>query len=508
MEKNIIKYEASRTISDFHYSEKSRRGIMGPLGSGKSVGCVLEILMKAMNMPPGQKENTDYGIRGVRKSRWAAVRNTYGELKTTTIKTWQEWIPEQECSIVYDSPIRGKLIKLLGDGTLLELEIWFIALDKMKDVKKLLSLELTGVWINEARELGKKIIDVGYSRTGRFPAKRHFSDKYITECEKKNLPLYYSGLIMDTNPPDSDHWWYKLAEEEKPAGWGFFRQPGALILNEGGWYSSNPAAENVKHQPKGYQYWLDMLSGADPEWLKVHVLGEYGAVFDGRPVFKDIYIDSVHFSTEPLKIYRGLPIMVGFDFGLTPACVIGQFNTDGQLRILRELMAEYMAIRQFVENVLKPLLLNDFQNMAIIGVADPAGEQRSQVDANTCIMELNKLGIPTDMASTNSFAERRQAVIDFLQKRVGNDEPALVIDPSCVMIRKGFLGGYQFERIAVVGQERYKDMPIKDKYSHIMDACQYLALRADDRIISEREREQASRQNITFKKQTKWEGWT
>ena len=40
-----------------------------------------------------------------------------------------------------------------------ELEVIFLALDRPEDVKKLLSLELTGVWVNEAREIPKSIID-------------------------------------------------------------------------------------------------------------------------------------------------------------------------------------------------------------------------------------------------------------------------------------------------------------------------------------------------------------
>ena len=499
MDEKVIRYEAEPTPSRFHLSEDSRRGIMGPIGSGKSVCCVVEILMKALKMPPGADK--------VRKSRWAIIRNTYGELKSTTIKTWQEWIPEADCPIVYDAPIRGKMIKPLPDGTIMELEVWFIALNILKDVKKLLSLELTGVWINEARELAKKIVDVSYSRTGRHPAKNHFSEDYILDCEKKKQPLYYSGLIMDTNPPDDDHWWYDLAEKQIPDGWSFFKQPGALIKNPGGWYSPNPEAENVKHQPKGYQYWIDMLSGADPEWIKVHILGEYGAVFDGRPVFKDIYIDSVHRSKEPLRPYHGLPLLLGFDFGLTPACVIGQLDPVGQLRILRELLAEYMAIRQFINDVLKPTLVNEFPNMQVFGVADPAGEQRSQVDARTCIQELNDNGIHTVAAITNSFGERRQAVIDFLTKRVENDKPGLILDPKAEMTRKGFIGGYMFERVAVVGQERYKDMPLKNKYSHIMDALQYLALYANNSVATARKEQLRPQEVVSFANQTGWEGW-
>ena len=499
MKNKVINYEAENTISAFHLNESPRRGIMGPIGSGKSVGCVMEVFMKALQAPVGKGN--------VRKSRWAIIRNTYGELKSTTIKTWQEWIPDSDCPIVYDSPIRGKMVKKLPDGTFLDFEVYFIALNNPKDVKKLLSLELTGVWVNEAREISKNIIDAAYSRTGRYPAKKHFSDQYIAECDKQGKMLYYSGLIMDTNPPDDDHWWYRLAEEDKPDGWRFFRQPGALIKNPDGWYSPNPDAENVKHQPKGYNYWLDMIAGADPEWIKVHILGEYGAVFTGRPVFQDFYVDSVHFSDKPLEIYKGLPLMLGTDFGLTPAVVIGQYDKTGQLRILRELVSEYMAIRQFTSDVLKPALNAEFREMSIFNTADPAGEQKSQVDARTCIQELKDSGIPTKPAPTNNFSDRRQAVIDLLTRRVKGDQPALIIDPSCKMIRKGFMGGYKFERVAVIGEERYKDMPCKNIYSHIMDAVQYLALGVDCIKIQEKKKEKQSRNAVSFKQQVGWEGY-
>jgi len=494
---NIITYEASDTISRFHNSDSSFRGIMGPIGSGKSVGCVAEILMKAINMPPGKDK--------VRRSRWAAVRNTYGELKTTTIKTWQEWVPDEDCKIVYDSPIRGLYQKDLPDGTSIEFDIWFIAIDRPDDAKKLLSLELTGIWINEAKELSKSIVVDAYSRTGRFPPKKHFSDKYISDCAQKDIPLYYSGLIMDTNPPDNDHWWFRMAEEEKPLGWSFFRQPGALIMKNG-WYSPNPLAENVQHQPKGYKYWTEMINGVDPEWIKVHVLGEYGAVFTGKPVFKDIYIDSVHSSPVPLEIRRGLPIFLGWDFGLTPACVIGQLD-KGQMRILREIIAFDMDVKGFATNIVKPAILAEFNGMPIISIGDPAGEQRSQVDSKTCINELCKIGIKTVPASTNSFYDRRQVMIDFMTKRIANDLPGLIVDPSCVMIRKGFLGGYQFERIAVVGEERFKDMPKKDKFSHIMDACQYFGLGADGDMIETIKNSVGAKTNVTFKEQVGWKGY-
>ena len=74
------------------------------------------------------------------------------------------------------------------------MEVLFLALDRPDDIEKLLSLELTGVWINEAREVAKAIVDGATMRVGRFPSM------------KDGGPTWY-GVIADTNAPDEDHWW-------------------------------------------------------------------------------------------------------------------------------------------------------------------------------------------------------------------------------------------------------------------------------------------------------------
>ena len=61
--------------------------------------------------------------------------------------------------------------------------------------------------------------------------------------------------------------------------------------------------------------------------------------------------------------------------------------------------------------------------------------------------------------------------------------PGLLVDPGCPMIRKGFNGGYHFNRIQVTGVEaKYRDVPNKNQYSHPHDALQYAALVADREV--------------------------
>ena len=76
-----IRYRPPGPVSKaFMLDDSFVRGIRGPFGSGKSTACVFEIMRRAREQPPG--------FDGVRRSRWAILRNTYPELRTTTIKTW------------------------------------------------------------------------------------------------------------------------------------------------------------------------------------------------------------------------------------------------------------------------------------------------------------------------------------------------------------------------------------------------------------------------------------
>lgn len=453
----VKKYRPSDSeVERFHDSDAQVRGIRGPFGSGKSVACFWEIFFRAQDMP-AQAD-------GVRRSRWAVVRNTYPELLTTSLNTFKDWFGGIS-TVREAAPIQAVLRGVIPtDNTKVELQIYFLALDRPEDVKKLLSLELTGCFLNEARELPYAILTAARGRVGRYPSKNDLSEPY------------WSGVIMDTNPPDDDHWWYKKAEEEKPDGFVFFSQVPALIKTSEGQYIGNPDAEYVKIQSKGVNYWLDLVPGSTQEWINVYVLGQYGTIMDGRPVFPE-YLDSRHFAGD-LEWYKGLPLILGWDFGLTPSCVFMQCTAKGQIRVLDELVSDSMGIRQFSTQVVKPHLSAHYPGADIQSYGDPAGVQRAQTDEKTCMDELRAAGLETMPAATNEFLARREAVATPMLHTIDN-EPGFVISSKCKILRRGFLGGYKYERLQVRGEERYKDLPCKNSYSHPQDALQYGALSVD-----------------------------
>jgi hypothetical protein len=255
----------------------------------------------------------------------------------------------------------------------------------------------------------------------------------------------------------------------------------------------NPAAENVENLPGGFEYYLRQRAGKSEDYIKVMLGGQYGSTMTGKPVYPE-WNDKVHLADEPLIAIPQVPIVVAFDFGLTPAAVLGQQAPGGRANVLREYTTEDMGIRQFYTTVVKPALNTEFSGFRFEFVGDPAGAGRSQNDEKSCFETLLELGCVCEPASTNDFLGRREAVAFFLQTMAAG-EPAFMLDPSCKTLRKGFNGGYRFERVLVGGStSRYKDKPVKDRFSHPHDALQYLALklRGDANPVRVRPVEQSS----------------
>jgi len=451
----IINYKpAGKVAQKFHNTKGFVKGLMGCVGSGKSSACCVEILNLALQQPPSPD--------GVRKTRALVIRNTYPELKSTTIKTWEQWFPYNVAPIKWDTPITSVMnIDDIGDGTGLHLEVWFMALDRVQDTGRLRSVETSIAWINECSEVPKEIFDMVTQRVGRFP-------------RKMDGGFHFPCVLLDTNPPDDDSWYFKIAEEETPEGWKFFRQAGGLYKEEDE-YKPNPDAENIDNLPNGYNYYLNMLGAKDESWVNVFVLGNYGTTSDGKPVYPE-FKDKIHVAEEEIEPIRGLPIILGWDFGLTPSCVILQQTARGSIIVLEEIISEDMGIRQFASDIVKPVLTNKYSGFMRVSTADPAGNQRSQTDERTCIQELFEIGIPTEIANTNDWLPRREAVAFFLT-RMNDGKPSFLINKSCRVLRKGFNGKYQYQRLKVSGTARYRDRPLKDDMSHIQDALQYACLR-------------------------------
>lgn len=456
-----IAYQPPPTIARFMRSPAFYRGLMGPVGSGKSSACCMELLAKASAQAPGPD--------GIRRSRFAILRNTYRELKDTTLRTWLAWMPEERFGGFSHSDMTHRVRHALDDGTRLCAEVLFRALDRPKDARKLLSLELTGAWINEARELPLSVVEALGDRVERYPAARDGG------CS-------WAGVIMDTNPPDTDHWWHRLAEEARPSGWAFFRQPGGLVEQDGA-FVTNPRAENLENLPQ--DFYIRRMHGKNAQHMRIYYCGMYGFVQDGRPVYPE-FDEARHVSPVELAPVPGLPLLIGLDFGLTPAAALAQRLSDGRWRFLDELVSEDMGMQRFA-GLLSELLASRYDGLTPEIWGDPAGGTRAQTDERTPYDMLRAAGLVARPVSTNDPLLRREAMAGALLRDI-DGAPGALLSPRCRTLIRGMAGAWRYRRLAVSGEERFADQPEKSRFSHVCEAAQYLLVGAGEgrRILAPR----------------------
>jgi hypothetical protein len=432
-----IDYTPPPTGVKFMKSDAKMRVLLGPVGSGKSVTCSFEVIRRASAQEPNSQ--------GVRKTRFAVVRETARQLQDTTIKTFLDWFPPGVCGD-YMRTTKTYFFRV-GD---VESEIMFRALDDADDVANLNSLELTGAWFNECRDIHPDIVDAMSKRIGRFPS------------AKDGGPTWF-GMWGDTNPPTMDTWWYYQLEHLSPSdgvsfndnGWDVFKQPSGR----------SPYAENIENLPDGYYD----VQGRSDEYIRVYIDGEYGLSSAGLPVYKYFRPD-YHMATSKLRhVTNGVrPVIVGMDLGLTPAAVIGQQDPRGRALILAEAVSFDMGVQRFVRTVLKPLLYEQFSGAPVMVVVDPAGTQRAQTDERSAVDIIKAEGLKVIPARTNSVAARVNAVDDYLMRQVDGD-PAFLVDPRCTRLKAAMMGGYRYK-------PKGDGVIDKNSHSHVAEALQYLML--------------------------------
>lgn len=454
-------FYANKTSAEFMKDQTSYvKMLFGCVGSGKSSTCCVEIMQMARNMPPGND--------GIRRSKWAIIRSTYSQLKTTALRTWLMWFPPENFGQPKgDSPITHKICMNDEKGRF-ELEVVFLAIENLNDIDRLKSFEFTGAYINEAQFFDDQLILTKIlERTNRYPQ------------SVLGGSLQRPIVLLDCNPPSDEHWIYRVFEVERPEGFKIFKMPPALIKDNDGKWINNPDADFIKqHEDQGYWLKLAAASGFNEEYIRVDLCGGYGRSEGGRPVHPE-YNDALHYKDSRLQYDDTLPIGLGWDFGLTPACAIVQLNSIGQLVVLDELFSDNSDLRTFLEDSCIPYLDRNYNGWRkdYDSVHDPSGNNRSQSDATTCKQILHYFGIISSPCIKNDRTFRGDALKYFLRK-LSHGQPGFLLSNRCERLRSGLRGKFKYEKIksvSLTGEEQYREKPLKNKYSHICEALEYIS---------------------------------
>jgi hypothetical protein len=462
-----------RVLTQFATSNNRVDIVQGPIGSGKTVAMFRRLGRHAMQQERSPRD-------GLRKTRWFVARNTFPELKRTTIKTWKRvWPTNLYGEVKMGSPPRHDIA--FGD---VRIEVDFLALDDEDDIAKLRSADYTGGCFHEVQYIDLPVFREGRSRTNRYP-------------EEADGGASWHGIIADANAPDEDHWLAMMTgqvdlpegltvEERRaltwPSNWGFFQQPPATIKIR------SPRGEFIRHEINldtenlrwiASDYYLDLIEGNTSDWINNRLGNETVLVIDGSPVWP-MFRRDFHVAREPLRPVRGHDVLVWLDFGrVFPAALFAQ-EVNGRINVQYEMLGFNEGATIFAPKV-KRFLEQNYPGLAFRLVGDPKGRDKGQATEQSAYDVFRAHGMPVAPApvKANDIATRIEAVAYAL-----NDNPSgvnrLVISPLCRTLIVGMAGRYHLVR-----EEDGELRPKKDKYSNLCDCLQYgcLALGEGRRMV-------------------------
>lgn len=469
----MINYIPSATGIAFHESDKFIKMVCGPYGSGKSIMCAMDLLYYACAQPPAAD--------GVRYTRVGVIRATYRELIDSTRKSLLDVLPDNCGTITMSAATaRGLYLIPLCDGTRVQLELNLIALRSPEDCPKILSMNWSFAWINEATAVSPEILTTVMSRIGRYPSQDMGG-------------VNWGGIIMDFNQPDQGSW-LDLYMKNPDDNWFVIKQPPAAFKKEDDrgrvYYEINPNAENLRNlgsreegdpedfpaEQRGMRYYrnqinLLMKEGREDKIQNLYCMLDVPVV-DGKPVYPGFRIDK-HVAASEIKPLMFNEILVGMDqSGIHPAAVILQ-NQHGKWCVMDELYAENEGFENFLQGMLVPLLREKYSTNKVIAAIDPSNN-RDSWQAITPRSRLEDIGIQTVTEISNSPRIRIQAVEHLLNIDVGG----LVVSPTCQRLIRGFTHEYRYRQMRTGGTMGvvYTPQPEKNDSSHYHDALQYAAL--------------------------------
>jgi hypothetical protein len=448
-----ITFDAPPTVARFMKSDSFGRLIAGPVGSGKTTGCIFELLRRSCDQWPGND--------GYRYTRFAIVRQTLKQLKDTILKDILSWLPGIATWKVSDSTVYIDI----GD---VRSEWLMIPLEDQEDQKRLLSSQLTGAWMSEAIEMDVNLIAAIAGRMPRYPS------------GNRGLPKW-SGIIADTNFPTIGSEWHKMMTESPP-DWQIFEQPGGLTdqAENLDWLNQTPDTLKLPlgdaiRRAQGRLYYERLGRNTNPDWVRRYVHAKYGDDPSGTAVFRESFKRSFHVvdSVEPVQ---GHPLLIGQDFGRDPWSIICQLDHKGRLLVLQEVAAEDIGLELHLTRSLRPALADiRYMGRPVALIGDPAGVAKSSIHEETSFDAIKRLGFQAFPAPTNDIDPRIRAIEAFLSAQ-SDGGPAMLIDKNrCPTIVRALDGGYRYDRTKAGFR---KPAPSKNNFSHPIDALQYACLAA------------------------------
>lgn len=398
-------------------------------------------------------------IDGRRYTRWAIIRQSLKDAKATVLKDARGWFGTLADWKVSESTL------YIDYGDIYS-EWMFVPLDSPEDVKRLLSTQLTGAYINEATEIDIDLLPHIAGRCGRFPNNEFGAPSW-------------RGIFADTNMPVIGSPWAEFITNPPPL-WQVFRQPSGLSLEAENLDHLDQTADSLElpeGSPErialGRNYYARLATVGTEDYIRRYVMAEFGRDVSGSAVYQESFKYDFHVRDSLTPVPSRL-LIVGQDFGRNPWSLITQLDHKGRLQILEEIAGTDIGLEQHAKQNLIPALLHErYAGLPMVLVGDPSGAAMDSIFEVNCFTLLTSLGLPAERAPTNDLDPRIRSVESFLLRQVDGAGAILFDRSRCPTLVNAMNGGYRYVKDK---NDESRTLPDKNRFSHISDALQYVCL--------------------------------
>jgi hypothetical protein len=480
-------------------------GIVGPVGSGKSLTNLRKMLRLGKQQLGTFDERTGVTIR---RARCGVIRDTYPNIEKHILPSWFRIIPREVGKFTNRAPFSHRFKVTLAEDArgrdidILDMEMEFRAIGEGSAEEACRGWEVNGVAADEFDLLPEDLVPYLSGRVGRFSDLDPNSVVDPQICVSLNAPLLESYAYRVLYEQDLGA---GLSEETLAALKGrplieTFTQPGGL----------EPNAENLHNLPGGRGYYLlqEALNKHKPGYVERMIHNKPVPMQHGQPVYADFsHADHV---TDDLDYDPRRKLVIGVDQGLFAAAVFTQRTAMGELRVLDEVALvkeEGKAMRKLGPTAfggrVKAQLLDRFGELRpdqVRVVADPAAfaaDDREDNEQDWLLAFQAAVGFKVHKAKSNRQELRCEVV-----RRAQSERGGYLVHRRCKHLIRAHAGGYHYRKAEIAGRDAEREtrghLEIADTiYTHVADAEQYAALEGEHVVNDVRGKPRRSGKPVT-----------
>ncbi len=302
-------------------------------------------------------------------AHWAIIRDTWENLRDTTLKEFLKWFPD---GVAGDFVKNTKTWTWKCEG--MRGDVVFIGMDVQQDATKLQSRELAGFCIDEPAPAA---VQGGVSE--------FIFDTAMTRLRQPGMKWY--GAKLAENNPDESHWTHRRFVAPGYNGDSKVEIP--KMQTHGFSFFQTARPENLDNLPPGYYENMKLRydRAGRPDLAARFAEGEFGFQQPGEPVTPE-FNRRIHVKSS-LPVLDA-PVVLCWDFGHNPTCLISQISPMSNWLFPEAWVGEGIGTLELIRDVIAGRLEDRFKGLPLSHTGDPAGGQRSDASIEISAVKVIK----------------------------------------------------------------------------------------------------------------------